>query len=121
FDPVGTFPEGDTLSIDDQEFQLLPSDYQFPDASTMAQIYEVYYLVVKDVSVVESILGPTGVNLAPSYSYDFDVAGGNPDGIMALIEALRDQEFSGKGVSYDSLWMEDSATARQDFLNLYGG
>ena len=121
FDPVGTFPEGDTLSIDDQEFQLLPSDYQFPDASTMAQIYEVYYLVVKDVSVVESILGPTGVNLAPSYSYDFDVAGGNPDGIMALIEALREQEFSGKGVSYDSLWMEDSATARQDFLNLYGG
>ena len=121
FDPVGTFPEGDTLSIDDQEFQLLPSDYQFPDASTMAQIYEVYYLVVKDVSVVETVLGPTGVNLAPSYSYDFDVAGGNPDGIMALIEALREQEFSGKGVSYDSLWMEDSATARQDFLNLYGG
>ena len=121
FDPVGTFPEGDTLSIDDQEFQLLPSDYQFPDASTMAQIYEVYYLVVKDVSVVEAVLGPTGVNLAPSYSYDFDVAGGNPDGIMALIEALREQEFSGKGVSYDSLWMEDSATARQDFLNLYGG
>lgn len=121
FDPVGTFPEGDTLSIDDQEFQLLPSDYQFPDASTMAQIYEVYYLVVKDVSVVEAVLGPTGVNLAPSYSYDFDVAGGNPDGIMALIEALREQDFSGKGVSYDSLWMEDSATARQDFLNLYGG
>ena len=121
FDPVGTFPEGDTLSIDDQEFQLLPSDYQFPDASTMAQIYEVYYLVVKDVSVVEAVLGPTGVNLAPSYSYDFDVAGGNPDGIMALIEALREQAFSGKGVSYDSLWMEDSATARQDFLNLYGG
>lgn len=121
FDPVGTFPEGDTLSIDDQEFQLLPSDYQFPDASTMAQIYEVHYLVVKDVSVVEAVLGPTGVNLAPSYSYDFDVAGGNPDGIMALIEALREQEFSGKGVSYDSLWMEDSATARQDFLNLYGG
>ena len=121
FDPVGTFPESDTLSIDGREFQLLPSDYQFPDASTMAQIYEVYYLVVKDVSVVESILGPTGVNLAPSYSYDFDVAGGNPDGIMALIEALREQEFSGKGVSYDSLWMEDSATARQDFLNLYGG
>ena len=121
FDPVGTFPEGDTLSIDDQEFQLLPSDYQFPDASTMAQIYEVYYLVVKDVSVVEAVLGPTGVNLAPSYSYDFDVAGGNADGIMALIAALREQEFSGKGVSYDSLWMEDSATARQDFLNLYGG
>ncbi len=121
FDPVGTFPEGDTLSIDDQEFQLLPSDYQFPDASTMAQIYEVYYLVVKDVSVVETVLGPTGVNLAPSYSYDFDVAGGNADGIMALIAALREQEFSGKGVSYDSLWMEDSATARQDFLNLYGG
>lgn len=121
FDPVGTFPEGDTFSIDDQEFQLLSSDYQFPDASTMAQIYEVYYLVVKDVSVVETVLGPTGVNLAPSYSYDFDVAGGNPDGIMALIEALREQEFSGKGVSYDSLWMEDSATARQDFLNLYGG
>ena len=65
--------------------------------------------------------GPPVVNLAPSYSYDFDVAGGNPDGIMALIEALREQEFSGKGVSYDSLWMEDSATARQDFLNLYGG
>ena len=121
FDPVGTFPEGDTLSIDDQEFQLLSSDYQFPDASTMAQIYEVYYLVVKDVSVVETVLGPTGVNLAPSYSYDFDVAGGDRDGIMALIAALREQEFSGKGVSYDSLWMEDSATARQDFLNLYGG
>ena len=121
FDPVGTFPEGDTLSIDDQEFQLLPSDYQFPDASTMAQIYETYYLVVKDVSVVESILGPTGVNLAPSYSYDFDVAGGDPDGIMAMIEALRQQEFSGEGISYDSLWMEDSATARQDFLSLYGG
>ena len=121
FDPVGTFPEGDTLSIDDQEFQLLPSDYQFPDASTMAQIYEVYYLVAKDVSVVEAVLGPSGVNLAPSYSYDFDVAGGNADGIMALIAALREQEFSGKGVSYDSLWMEDSATARQDFLNLYGG
>ncbi len=121
FDPVGTFPEGDALSIDGREFHLLPSDYQFPDASTMAQIYEVYYLVVKDVSVVETILGPTGVNLAPSYSYDFDVAGGNRDGIMALIEALREQEFSGKGVSYDSLWIEDSATARQDFLNLYGG
>lgn len=121
FDPVGTFPEGDTLSIDDQEFQLLPSDYQFPDASTMAQIYETYYLVVKDVSVVESILGSTGVNLAPSYSYDFDVAGGDPDGIMAMIEALRQQEFSGEGISYDSLWMEDSATARQDFLSLYGG
>ena len=121
FDPVGTFPEGDALSIDGREFQLLSSDYQFPDASTMAQIYETYYLVVKDVSVVESILGPTGVNLAPSYSYDFDVAGGDPDGVMAMIEALREQEFSGKGISYDSLWMEDSATSRQDFLSLYGG
>ena len=67
FDPVGTFPEGDTLSIDDQEFQLLPSDYQFPDASTMAQIYEVYYLVVRDETVVESILAPTGSrHLAPA-------------------------------------------------------
>lgn len=121
FDPVGTFPEGDTLSIDDQEFQLLPSDYQFPDASTMAQIYEVYYLVVKDVSVVESILGPTGVNLAPTFSYDFDVAGGDPDGVMALMDALWEQEFSGEGISYDFLRMEDSATARQDFLSLYGG
>ena len=121
FDPVGTFPEGDTLSIDDQEFQLLSSDYQFPDASTMAQIYETYCLVVKDVSVVESILGPTGVNLAPTFSYDFDVAGGDPDGVMALMDALWEQEFSGEGISYDFLRMEDSATARQDFLSLYGG
>lgn len=121
FDPLGTFPEGDTLSIEGREFQLLPSDYQFPDASTMAQIYETYCLVVKDVSVVESILGPTGVNLAPTFSYDFDVAGGDPDGVMALMDALWEQEFSGEGISYDSLWMEDSATARQDFLSLYGG
>ena len=121
FDPVGTFPEGDTLSIDDQEFQLLPSDYQFPDASTMAQIYETYYLVVRDETVVESILAPSGSDTFPIYSYDFDVAGGDPADIAALSEALGTVDFSGPGVEYITLMFEDSATSRQDFMALYGG
>ena len=121
FDPVGTFPEGDTLSIDDQEFQLLPSDYQFPDASTMAQIYETYYLVVRDETVVESILAPSGSGTFPIYSYDFDVAGGDPADIAALSEALGTVDFSGPGVEYAALLFEDSATSRQSFMELYGG
>jgi putative ABC transport system permease protein len=121
FDTRGTFPEEDTLSIDGVEFTIVSSDYQFPDASTMAQVYEEYYLVVKDVPAMERILAPSGSYTIPDYSYDFDVAGGKPEDIMALAEALKNRDLSGEGVSYDSLWMEDSATSRQDFMSIYGG
>lgn len=121
FDPRGTFPKENSLSIDGVEFTIVSSDYQFPDGSTMAQVYEEYYLVVKDVPAMERILAPSGSYTIPNYSYDFDVAGGRAQDISALAEALGNRDFSGQGVSYESLWMEDSATSREDFMNLYGG
>ena len=121
FDPRATFPKENSLSIDGVEFTIVSSDYQFPDGSTMAQVYEEYYLVVKDVPAMERILAPSGSYTIPNYSYDFDVAGGRAQDISALAEALENREFSGQGVSYESLWMEDSATSREDFMSLYGG
>lgn len=121
FDPVDTFPEGETLNIDDKTFEIVHSDYVMPEASTLAQIYEMYYLVVRDETVVENILAPSGSDTFPLYSYDFDVAGGDPEDIAALSEALGTVDFSGPGVEYAALLFEDSATSRQDFMNLYGG
>lgn len=121
FDPVDTFPEGETLNIDDKTFEIVHSDYVMPDASTMAQIYEMYYLVVRDETVVENILAPSGSDTFPIYSYDFDVAGGDPEDIAALREALGTVDFSGPGVEYEALLFEDSATSRQSFMELYGG
>ena len=121
FDPANTFPEEDTLHIDDKTYQIVPSDYVMPEASTLAQIYEMYYLVVRDETVVENILAPSGSDTFPIYSYDFDVAGGDPEDIAALREALGTVDFSGPGVEYEALLFEDSATSRQGFMNLYGG
>lgn len=121
FDPANTFPGGDTLNIDDKTYEIVPSDYVMPEASTLAQIYEMYYLVVRDETVVESILAPSGSDIFPVYSYDFDVAGGDPADIAALSEALGTVDFSGPGVEYKTLLFEDSATSRQSFIELYGG
>lgn len=121
FDPANTFPGGDTLNIDDKTYEIVPSDYVMPETSTLAQIYEMYYLVVRDETVVESILAPSGSDTFPVYSYDFDVAGGDPEGIAALSEALGTVDFSGPGVEYEALLFEDSATSRQSFIELYGG
>lgn len=121
FDPANTFPGGDTLNIDDKTYQIVPSDYVMPEASTLAQIYEMYYLVVRDETVVENILAPSGSDTFPIYSYDFDVAGGDPEDIAALREALGTVDFSGPGVEYEALLFEDSVSSRQDFMNLYGG
>ncbi|MEF2802422.1 MAG: FtsX-like permease family protein [Acutalibacter sp.] len=121
FDPANTFPGGDTLHIDDKTYEIVPSDYVMPEASTLAQIYEMYYLVVRDETVVENILAPSGSDTFPVYSYDFDVAGGDPEDIAALREALGTVDFSGPGVEYATLLFEDSATSRQSFMELYGG
>ena len=121
FDPANTFPEEDTLHIDDKTYEIVPSDYVMPEASTLAQIYEMYYLVVRDETVVENILAPSGSDTFPVYSYDFDVAGGDPEDIAALSEALGTVDFSGPGVEYATLLFEDSATSRQSFMELYGG
>ena len=121
FDPANTFPGGDTLNIDNKTYEIVPSDYVMPEASTLAQIYEMYYLVVRDETVVESILAPSGSGTFPVYSYDFDVAGGDPADIAALSEALGTVDFSGPGVEYETLLFEDSATSRQSFIELYGG
>ena len=121
FDPANTFPGGETLHIDDKTYEIVPSDYVMPEASTLAQIYEMYYLVVRDETVVKNILAPSGSDTFPVYSYDFDVAGGDPEDIAALSEALGTVDFSGPGVEYATLLFEDSATSRQDFMNLYGG
>ena len=121
FDPANTFPGGDTLHIDDKTYEIVPSDYVMPEASTLAQIYEMYYLVVREEAVVENILAPSGSDTFPVYSYDFDVAGGDPEDIAALREALGTVDFSGPGVEYEALLFEDSATSRQSFMELYGG
>ena len=121
FDPANTFPEEDTLHIDDKTYEIVPSDSVMPEASTLAQIYEMYYLVVRDETVVENILAPSGSDTFPIYSYDFDVAGGDPEDIAALREALGTVDFSGPGVEYEALLFEDSATSRQSFMELYGG
>ena len=121
FDPANTFPGGDTLHIDDKTYEIVPSDYVMPEASTLAQIYEMYYLVVRDETVVENILAPSGSDTFPIYSYDFDVAGGDPADIAAMSEALGTVDFSGPGVEYEALLFEDSATSRQSFMELYGG
>ena len=122
YDPVGTFPEDPTLFIDETEFSILPCTYQFPGASTMAQVYEDYYLVVKDVSTVERILSTSGSYTEPSYSYDFDVAGGSETDIAALSKAIQENLFNTQKVQVEfSCMIQDSATSRQDFLSLYGG
>lgn len=121
FDPRGTFPQGGGLQIDGKAFEIVPSDYVMPDASTIAQIYEQYALVVKDETVVKGILAPSGGDVPPTWSYDFDVAGNNPADIAALSGALRERDFSGNGVEYDYLLWEDSSTSHQDFMALYGG
>ena len=121
FDPLGTFPAGDTLTIDGNNFEIVPSDYEMPDASTMAQIYEQYYLVFQSEAVVERLLAPSGYDIAPTFSYDFDLAGASAQDIQSFSDALGDKDFSGPGVSYQQLLWEDSSSSRQAFLNLYGG
>lgn len=126
FDPLHTFPQGNTLTIDNMEFTILPSEYEFPDASTIAQIYETYYMVVKNATVVNTIFagGNTPAQadfIPPTYSYDFDVAGKSVQDIKALSQALGTRTFQGPGVEYDSLTFEDSVTSREDFMSLYGG
>ena len=121
FDPLGTFPAGDTLTIDGNNFEIVPCDYEMPDASTMAQIYEQYYLVFQSGAVVERLLAPSGSDIAPTFSYDFDLAGASAQDIQSFASALGDKDFSAPGVSYQQLLWEDSSSSRQDFLNLYGG
>ena len=123
FDPLGTFPEEDTLQIDGNVFEIVHSDYEMPDASTMAQIYEQYYLVFQSEAVVDSLLAPSGIYVEPTYSYDFDVVGGDPDSIVAIKDALVDTLFyeRPKAEGHFSCMIEDSISSRRDFIALYGG
>ena len=123
FDPLGTFPEEDTLQIDGNVFEIVHSDYEMPDASTMAQIYEQYYLVFQSEAVVDSLLAPSGIYVEPTYSYDFDVVGGDPDSIVAIKDALVNALFYDrpKSVGHFSCMIEDSVSSRQSFIELYGG
>lgn len=123
FDPLGTFPEEDTLQIDGNVFEIVHSDYEMPDASTMAQIYEQYYLVFQSEAVVDSLLAPSGIYVEPTYSYDFDVVGGDPDSIVAIKDALVDTLFyeRPKAEGHFSCMIEDSISSHQDFMALYGG
>ena len=123
FDPLGTFPEEDTLQIDGNVFEIVHSNYEMPDASTMAQIYEQYYLVFQSEAVVDSLLAPSGIYVEPTYSYDFDVVGGDPDSIVAIKDALVDTLFyeRPKAEGHFSCMIEDSISSRQDFMALYGG
>ena len=123
FDPLGTFPEEDTLQIDGNVFEIVHSDYEMPDASTMAQIYEQYYLVFQSEAVVDSLLVPSGIYVEPTYSYDFDVVGGDPDSIVAIKDALVDTLFyeRPKAEGHFSCMIEDSISSRRDFIALYGG
>ena len=121
FDPAGTFPKSNTLKIDGKEFEIVTSSYQFPDASTVAQIYESYYMVVKDEKIIEQFLPSDSMLLGPNYSYDFDIAGNDPQDIKAMAEALNTWTFSGDGIEYEYLYFEDSATSREEFMSLYGG
>ena len=91
FDPLGTFPAGDTLQIDGNTFAIVPCNYKMPDASTMAQIYEQYYLVFQSGAVVERLLAPSGSNIAPTFSYDFDLAGASAQDIQSFSDALGGQ------------------------------
>lgn len=121
FDPAGTFPKSNTLKINGKEFEIVTSSYQFPDASTVAQIYESYYMVVKDEKIIEQFLTADSMLLGPNYSYDFDIAGNDPQDIKAMAEALNTWTFSGDGIEYEYLYFEDSATSREEFMSLYGG
>lgn len=121
FDPAGTFPKSNTLKIDGKEFEIVTSSYQFPDASTVAQIYESYCMVVKDEKIIEQFLPSDSMLLGPNYSYDFDIAGNDPQDIKAMAEALNTRTFSGDGIEYEYLYFEDSATSREEFMSLYGG
>lgn len=121
FDPAGTFPKSNTLKIDGKEFEIVTSSYQFPDASTVAQIYESYCMVVKDEKIIEQFLPSDSMLLGPNYSYDFDIAGNDPQDIKAMAEALNTWTFSGDGIEYEYLYFEDSATSREEFMSLYGG
>ena len=121
FDPAGTFPKSNTLKINGKEFEIVTSSYQFPDASTVAQIYESYCMVVKDEKIIEQFLPSDSMLLGPNYSYDFDIAGNDPQDIKAMAEALNTWTFSGDGIEYEYLYFEDSATSREEFMSLYGG
>ena len=121
FDPAGTFPKSNTLKIDGKEFEIVTSSYQFPDASTVAQIYESYCMVVKDEKIIEQFLPSDSMLLGPNYSYDFDITGNDPQDIKAMAEALNTWTFSGDGIEYEYLYFEDSATSREEFMSLYGG
>ena len=121
FDPAGTFPKSNTLKINGKEFEIVTSSYQFPDASTVAQIYESYCMVVKDEKIIEQFLTADSMLLGPNYSYDFDIAGNDPQDIKAMAETLNTWTFSGDGIEYEYLYFEDSATSREEFMSLYGG
>ena len=123
FDSLDTFPDDvESLQLDGNTFEIVPSDYELPpDASSFAQVYEQYTLVVKDAAVAKGILAPSGNDIPPTWSYDFDVAGNNPADIAALSGALRERDFSGDGVEYDYLLWEDSSNSHQEFMALYGG
>ena len=120
FDPANTFPEEDTLHIDDKTYQIVLRTTSCP-RPPLAQIYEMYYLVVRDETVVENILAPSGSRHLPHLFLRLDVAGGDPADIAAMSEALGTVDFSGPGVEYEALLFEDSATSRQSFMELYGG
>ena len=123
FDPRNTFPGESTLTIDHQSFEMVSSNYAMPEASTMAQIYEMYYLVVKDEAVVDSIFASSGAYAEPNYSFDFDVVGGDPESIVAIKDALVNALFYDrpKSVGHFSCMIEDSVSSRQSFMELYGG
>jgi len=128
-DPRGVFPETDSLFIEDLEYALRKTEYDFADGDAAAMIYETYFMVIPDEAAMEKITqavegtGEEGQALPASYSYDFDIDGSGKD-IAALSRALEERWSAGvmaEGAGYESLSVENSASSREDFLSLYGG
>lgn len=123
-DPRGTFPETDSLFIEDLEYIFRKTDYDFADGDASAMIYETYFMVIPDEAVMEKIAGAAEDQGFPaSYSYDFDIDGSSED-IAALSRAIEESwgtDVMAEGARYESLSVENSASSREDFLSLYGG
>lgn len=125
-DPRHTFPSDSSMVVDGNECSIRRTDYDFSGGSTSAVIYETYYLVVPDEAFLKSVfysLPESSDPDTPTYSYDFDVDCSDEalSDLSAAINYRISTGFPADGAEFDSLFFEDSASSRADFLSLYGG
>ena len=130
YDPSDRFP-WDTMTVEGATYSVRKIDFDLSQAGDNAMLTDVetYGLIVPDDELPKKLAGLYVDtfhidldNYAATFQYNFDIDGSREDMTRMEDSILhRMAEQAPESISYESLWIANSAANYEEFVSLYGG